>query len=379
MLRFLPRAGFSDTRVLLRVDFNVPIRSRRVLDAFDIGQALPTIRKLLKGRNVIILISHHSDDRQSLAPLAPFLSRRLKRPVAFLRNPLGAYARSAVRRARPGAVFLCENVRFWRGERQSSPLFARSLALLGEVFVNEAFGELHRPYATMVGIPRYLPSFAGPLIRAELEQLDGFLRPRGPLVVIIGGAKLDTKLRFLERFAKMADWVLVGGEAANTLLAARGLSIGRSIAAPDHAAVRRLSRSRRIVVPVDALVARGRQARSVPVTAIGSRDRIADIGSDTRRLFSRIIRSARTVVWNGPLGLVEDARFTHGTRAVVRALARHGGAVLIGGGDTVAFLHRTRLQSRRWHVSTGGGAMLAYLAGETLPGLEALKRSKHES
>ena len=377
MLRYLSRTTPRGKRVLVRVDFNVPISGRRVLDTFDIVRALPTIRALLRRGNSIVLLSHHSDERQTLAPLAPHLTRMLGRRVTFLRDLLGLSARRAVRSARPGTVFLGENVRFWRGERRNSTAFARALAGLGEVFVNDAFGELHRPYASMVGIPRHLPSFAGPLIASELKMLDRFIRrPAQPLVGIFGGAKMETKLAILRRFARRADRVLLGGGVANTLLRARGFAIGRSLTAHMSAAMRRLARSKKIVLPIDAIVSSsgGRSGKSVLLGDIGPQDRVYDIGPKTRLLFRRVLGSARTVVWNGPLGLVEKRCYAGGTLAVAETLARHRGLVLVGGGDTVAFLDRVRLLKRFKHVSTGGGAMLAYLAGERLPGFEALKR-----
>ncbi|MDP3727036.1 MAG: phosphoglycerate kinase [bacterium] len=375
MIHYLSKAIPRAKRVLVRADLNVPIRGRRVLDAFDIVRVLPIIQKLIRRGNRVIILSHHSDERQSLAPLVPHLTRMLGRRVTFLRDLSGPRARRRVRSAGPGAVFLGENVRFWRGERRASSSFARSLAALGEVFVNDAFGELHRPYASMIGIPRYLPSFAGPLIASELKMLDRFIRrPARPLVGVFGGAKMETKLPILRRFSRFADQVLVGGGVANTLLRARGFAIGRSLSAPMSAAIRRLARSEKIVLPIDVVVVRTTQYRNIPVTLVEPRDRIVDIGPKTQARFQRILGSARTVVWNGPLGLAEEKRYAGGTLAVARALARHRGSVLVGGGDTVAFLGRTRLLARFKYVSTGGGAMLAYLAGEKLPGLEALKR-----
>lgn len=226
----------------------------------------------------------------------------------------------------------------------------------------------------MVRLPRLLPSFAGQLVASELAMLDRFrLHPRRPLVGIFGGAKLETKLPILKRFSRIADRMLVGGDVANVLLRARGFST-RSRRAPPGVALERLARSPKLLLPVDVVVAGGRhRGRSVPVARMGARDTAYDIGPKTRDLFGRIIRSGRTIVWNGPLGLTEERRFAAGTLAVARALSRHRGAVLVGGGDTVAFLERVGLLKRFRHVSTGGGAMLAYLAGEKLPGLEALE------
>lgn len=380
MIRMFSPSAVARKRVLLRVDFNVPIRSRHVLDEYDIARALPTVRALIRFGARVVLLSHHSAPRQSLVALTPVLSRRLGRPVSFLRNPFTPRARALIRRARAGRVFLCENVRFWPGEQANRPGFAKRLAALGEVFVNEAFGELHRPHASIVGLPRFLPSFAGPLVAREIMLLDRFrLRPKRPLVLVIGGAKTETKLPLLKRFLRRADRVVVGGAVANTLLRARGLSVGRSLAPSTRVTgLRSIARSPRVLLPVDAVVAPfgrpGSRRRSAVVSEVRPGEAIYDIGLQTRRLFSRALAGAGSVIWNGPMGFTEKRSYEHGTRAVARALAKIGRRVLVGGGDTVAFLNRHKLLQRFPWVSTGGGAMLAYLAGQKLPGLEALKK-----
>lgn len=375
MPRYLPRTMPETGVAIVRVDFNVPISGRRVLDTFDIGRALPLIRRLLRSGKSVVLLSHHSDERQTLAPLVPLLSRMLGRRVMFLRDLSGKRARSAVRSAPPGTLFLGENVRFWRGEREASKAFALALAGLGDIFVNNAFGELHRPYASIIGIPRHLPSFAGPLVADELKMLDGFMyKPKRPVVGLFGGAKIKTKLRILERSAEVFDRVLVGGGIANAIFAARGVAVGRSLADGAGRGVAKLARSRKIVLPQDVVVSGKGKSRTVTPTDIGSSDRIFDIGPASRKTFCRILSGAGTVVWNGPLGFVEDSRYADGTLAVARALSRHRGRVLVGGGDTVAFLNRAKLLGKFKNISTGGGAMLAYLAGEKLPGLKALRR-----
>ena len=381
MIRYLRPSAIRRRRVLLRVDFNVPIRRGRAADEFDIVRVLPTVRALVAGRNTCILLSHHSDPHQSLRPLLPRLSRHLGRPVAFLAQPLLSAARRRVAIARPGTVFLAENVRFWPGEQANSVPFARALARLGDVFVNEAFGECHRPYASIIGIPRFLLSYAGPLLRAEMRMLDRFrFRPRRPFLGVLGGAKVSTKLPLLRRFLRRADGVLVGGAMANVLLRARGISVGRSRVDGGFPGLGALARSPRLLLPLDARVIkvgkRPHGRRTVLITGVASDEAIADIGPLTGRIFRDAIARARTVIWNGPLGRVEERPYAAGTRSLARSLLRPGLAVLIGGGDTVASLNRMRLLSRFKHISTGGGALLAYLAGEKLPGLEALKRRR---
>lgn len=382
MLRYLSKARIRGQRVLLRVDFNVPIAGATVEDDFDLIRVLPTIQALRRWGNVSILLSHHSAPHQSLAPVAPRLAKLLGSAVTFLRNPFTRAAALAIRRAKPGAVLLVENLRLWKGERANVSTFARSLARLGEAYVNDAFGESHRPYASMVGIPRMLPSFAGPLIAAELKMLNGFLRePKRPLVGIIGGAKLTTKIPLLRRFNRIAEHILVGGAVANALLAARGERVGRMPAEGRIPGIGVLARSARLMLPIDAVVGgwRGERARTVSLNRLGTRDAMYDIGRETQRMFCRTLGEARTVIWNGPLGLVEVKQYRQGTAAVARVLAQGRARILVGGGDTVAFLHRLGLLGKFKYVSTGGGAMLAYLAGEKLPGLEALKHGKHEA
>lgn len=376
MLRTMPSA-LRGTRVLVRVDLNVPIVGRRATDTYDLERVLPTIRRLHRRGNVIVLLAHHSNERQSLRPLRPLLAKGIGAPVAFIRDPRRLEAGSAVQQAAPGAVFLVENLRFFRGEKANSPVFARSLSVLGEVFINDAFGELHRPYASIAGIPRYLPAFAGPLVMQEVAMLRPFRRrSKPPLVVVFGGAKVATKLSLLRRFMRLADQVLVGGAMANTLLVARGVAVGRSYA-QRVPAVAGVARSRRVTLPADVLVARpSGRLRVAAVAGIAPEETICDIGPATRRMFAQAIAGSGTVIWNGPLGFVEDARCRGGTAAVARAVARLGSNAVVGGGDTVAFLAHERLLKRFRRVSTGGGAMLAYLAGERLPGLEALRYSR---
>lgn len=378
MLRYLSHTTLRRKRVLTRVDFNVPISRGAVGDKFRLRAALPTIQRLLRAGNTVILLAHHSNRRQTLAPIAPALAHMLSAPVAFLKNPF----RAGRGRAREARVFLVENLRFWKGEEAGSIAFARALARIGDAFVNDAFGAAHRRGASLTLLPRYLPSCLGLLFERELRELDLVLKqPRRPLIAVFGGAKTETKLPILQRFSRFADRVLVGGAIANTLLRARGLSIGRSPVERGLPVgrIRRIARSRKVVLPVDAVVAsspRSRRGRIRRIGAIAAKDILLDIGPKTELLFKQFIAGGRTVVWNGPMGITEAKPFTGGTLALARALARSRARVVVGGGDTVAFLNRTRLVGRFTYVSTGGGAMLAYLAGEKLPALEALRRSR---
>lgn len=381
MLPFLSRADVRGQRVLLRVDFNVPISGGRVRDDFRLKAALPTIKHLLAKGNRIVVMSHHSDYKQSLRPLVKCLESILGTRVVFggrILPPAGGDWRSAS----AARIVMLENLRFWPGEQREDRAFVKRLAGLGDVFVNDAFGASHRRAASISGLPRLLPSYLGLLFEKELGQLSRVVNhPRRPLVAVFGGAKVETKLPLLKRFVRRADKVVVGGAIANVLLKVLGREVGESpVSGAARKEVMKIARAKNLILPVDVVVAssaRSRRGRLVAVEAVGKGEVILDIGPRTAALINREVDRARTVVWNGPLGLVEVKAFSAGTLAVAKALARRQESVLLGGGDSVAFLHKAGLLERFKHVSTGGGAMLAYLAGEKLPALEALKRSKN--
>ena len=376
-IQYLSRSSIRGKRVLVRVDFNVPVVQGSVHGDFRIRAHIPTIRALRRRGNSVILLSHHSNTAQSLRPMAKALGTFLRVPVVFVANPLAKNRKFVP----PSTVVLIENLRRWKGEEALDMSFARSLADWGDVFLNDAFSVAHRRAASTVLLPRLLPAFLGPLFSHELEELDHVMRrPRRPLVAIFGGAKTETKLPLLRRFSRLADSLIVGGAIANTVLVSQGSGVGASKV--DTAALRSLkslARSRNIIVPVDAVVSNSdhtSRARIIPVWDVSRGDTIWDVGPASSRLYRALVMNARTIVWNGPLGLVEHASFQGGTRALAQSLRRSRAKVIIGGGDTVAFLESIHMLEKFKHVSTGGGAMLAYLGGEKLPGLEALRQSK---
>lgn len=368
MIRYLSKSSPHGKRVLVRIDANVPIKGGRVGDDFRIRAALPTIRRLLRNGNRVVLLSHHSRRGQTLKPVVRVLGRLLGENVAFIRDP------RQTRNPPSAGVLLMENLRFWPGEEASSPRFAKILCRWGNVFVNDAFGVAHREGASITLLPRLLPSYLGITFAAELELLARARKgAKHPFLAIVGGAKIETKLGLLARFNRIADRIAVGGGVANALLRAKGIAVGRSLSAPATASTRKLARSRKLLLPVDAVV-KDRGVRIVPIGMVGAGERILDIGPKTVALIRRSLRSSRTIVWNGPLGLAEEQEFARGTLSVARMLDRHRGFVLIGGGDTISFLDRVGLRKHFRYISTGGGAMLAYLAGEKLPGLEVLRK-----
>lgn len=361
------------------MDFNVPIISGKVKEDFRICAHLPTLSRLLGGGNTVILLAHHSDSRQTLRPAARRLAKILNDDVVFIANPfigdLADFSR------KDGRVFLLENLRRWPGEEKSDFRFAKSIARLGDVFINDAFGVAHRRSASNVLLPRLLPSYIGLLFERELAELGRvILRPRRPLVAVFGGAKIETKLKLLKRFSRLADKLCVGGMVANALLAAKGINVGRSfIGGRLSRDIKRIAYAGNIVLPVDAVVAPSKKSGDIRVSAldaVSERDMILDIGPQTVDMFNSVTAKAGTVVWNGPFGFAEKRPFDRGTLAFARELVKKRDAAFIGGGDTVAFLNKAHLLDKFKHISTGGGAMLAYLAGEKLPALEALRKSK---
>lgn len=366
------------TRVLLRADFDAGIRHGRIADAWRIERVLPAIRLLLQKKARLRLLAHMGRPggrRQpafTLAPVARFLSRALERPVPLVADPFGdGWDRDA-------DIVLFENLRFWPGEEANDPSFAAALARHGGAYVNEAFAVCHRPHASVATLPTLLPACAGPHLTAEVGALEHlFADPARPLIAVFGGAKIETKLPLIRRFLAHADRVLVGGALANAVFALQGHAVGKSVT--DAAGVRDLSfvRDPKLVLPSDIMTVPRLASDAGPaVRTIGDvrpDEYIADIGPGSAARFSRLLADAATIVWNGPMGYAEVPAFAGGTIAVAHAMQRSGAFTVVGGGDTLATLGGRGLLHGFSHVSAGGGAMLAFLAGEPLPGLQALQ------
>jgi phosphoglycerate kinase len=385
-IRDLDPAG---RRVLVRVDFNVPLEDGRITDDTRIRAALPTIEELRRRGARVVLMSHLGRpdgtvvEALRLAPVAARLGELLGRPVATAPDCVGPVARQAVERLRPGQVLLLENLRFHPQEEANDPAFAEALAALGDLYVNDAFGTAHRAHASTEGVAHHLPAVAGLLMEQELSVMGRALaQPERPFVAVVGGKKVSDKIGVLNNLLQRADRLLVGGAMANTFLKARGLEIGRSSYEPGavDTAARLLAAAgaagKPILLPQDCVVATALDAASpsavVPATAVPSDGIIVDIGPETVELFSRVVEGAQTVVWNGPLGVFELAPFAAGTRQIAQALARVRGTTIVGGGDSVAALEQAGLAERVTHVSTGGGASLEFLEGTVLPGVAPL-------
>src|SRR5687768_10386505 len=391
-VRDLTDAEVRGKRALVRVDFNVPLDdSGTVTDDTRIRAALPTIDVLIERGARVVLLSHlgrpkgKPEPKYSLAPVAKRLGELTRHPVKFVPALEGDDAVAATNALKDGDVLLLENTRFAAGEEQNDDALARSLAHLGDLYVNDAFGAAHRAHSSTAGVAAHLkPAVAGLLMQKELEYLGGALsNPQRPFIAILGGAKISGKIDVIEALLPKVDGLLVGGAMANTFYKAMGLETGKSLVEPDRVELAKSLLDRagyRLTLPHDAVVApsleQPQAAHAVKRDAVPPNEAMFDIGPDTMRSYARAIGSARTVLWNGPMGVFESPPFDAGTRAVAQAMAdatATGATTIVGGGDSAAAVADAGLESRMSHVSTGGGASLEFLEGKPLPGVDALE------
>lgn len=379
---------FKHRRLLVRVDFNVPLEGSKVTDDTRIRAALPTINYLLEGGGEVILCSHLGrpkggpDPKYSLAPAAARLAELLGKPVPLIADCVGPVAENAAAEMLPSQVILLENVRFHPEEEKNDPAFAKRLSVLADFYVNDAFGSAHRAHASTEGVAKIIPGVAGFLMEKEIEYLgQAASNPKHPYVAIMGGAKISDKIGVIENLLTKADKVLIGGGMANTFFKAQGIAIGDSLVedASLETAKSLLSRAgAKLVIPVDAVLGDRFDATAQKKTinikeGVPDGWRILDIGPETVKAFGAALKGAALVVWNGPMGVFEFPAFAVGTNAVAKLLAECGGTTVIGGGESVAAVEQAGLADKMSHISTGGGASLEMLEGKTLPGLAALQ------
>ncbi len=381
-------------RVLVRVDFNVPLDGQRqITDDARIVAALPTIEYLRNNGAAVILMSHLGRpdgqvvEKLRLTPVAERLSALLHTTVQTVPDCVGPQVEAAAKALQPGQVLLLENLRFHKEEEENNPEFARQLASLGEIYVNDAFGTAHRAHASTEGVTHYLPSVAGFLIEKEINFLGSALEnPRRPLVAVVGGAKVSDKIKVLERLLTIADAVLIGGGMANTFLKAQGYEIGASLCEESKVDVARdlIKKAQQLnkpfLLPTDVVIAdrfaADAEHKAVPINQVTPGWRILDLGPQTIESFRQVLANAQTIVWNGSLGVAEMPAFAVGTNALIAILAdrtRNGALTIIGGGDSAAAVEQVRATDQMTHVSTGGGASLEFLEGRVLPGVAALE------
>jgi phosphoglycerate kinase len=384
-------------RVLVRVDLNVPMDGARVTDDTRLRAVRPTLNELAQKGAKTILLAHFGrpkgrrDESQSLKAVVPALEKTLMQDVRFAEDCIGETASAAVRQLAPGDVLLLENTRFHAGEEKNDPDFAKALAELGDVYVNDAFSAAHRAHASTEGVARLLPSYAGRAMQAELDALSKALtEPERPVAAVVGGAKVSTKLDLLGNLVSKVDYLVIGGGMANTFLAAQGLDVGKSLCERDlvDTATGIVAKAKAagctIVLPSDGRMAMEFKANAVnrvaPVDAVGPEEMILDIGPDAIAEVGRVLEQAKTLVWNGPFGAFEIEPFDQGTVAAARKAAEltEAGKLLsvAGGGDTVAALNHAGVADKFSYVSTAGGAFLEWLEGKELPGVAALGGTK---
>ena len=378
-----------EKKVLVRVDFNVPLDDGTIGDDTRIRAALPTIEALRRQGARVILVSHlgrpdgKEVEKLRLEPVAARLSELLGAPVATAPDCVGAAAQRAVDALRPGDVLLLENVRFHPEEERNDPAFAQQLASLADLFVNDAFGTAHRAHASTQGVARHLPSAAGLLMQKEIEVLGkALVRPDRPFAAIVGGKKISDKIGVLNNLIQRADQILIGGAMANTFLKAHGLEIGASYFEEEAVDVatnlvkEARAAGKPLLLPRDVVVATAIDPQAlhhvVDVTEVPPAQMIVDIGPRTVEQYVSELGKAQTVVWNGPMGVTEIEAFAQGTREIARALGELDGTTIVGGGDSVAALEQAGLADKIDHISTGGGASLEFLEGKELPGVAVL-------
>lgn len=384
---------FAHKRALVRVDFNVPMEGSTITDDTRIRAAIPTIRYLVDAGAKVILMSHlgrpkgKKNPEFTLKPVAERLSELLGKEVKFVGDCIGDEAKAAVNSLSDGEVLLLENLRFYAEEEANDEKFAKALAELGDIYVNDAFGTAHRAHASTAGVAAFLPAVAGFLMEKEIDVMGGALEnPERPFVAVLGGAKVKDKIGVIKNLITKVDALLIGGGMAYTFLKAKGYEIGKSLLDAERiefaSEMMKAAEERgvRLMLPIDVVVAddlsETANTKIVPADSIPADFEGVDIGPETCKAYADVIKSAKTVVWNGPMGVFEIPKFAEGTRAIAQAMAECKGTTIVGGGDSAAAIEQMGFADKMTHVSTGGGASLEFLEGIELPGVAALADKK---
>ena len=374
LLKNLTESDLRGKRVLVRLDLNVPVEHGVLMDDYRIRRAYPTIKFLHEKGARLILMSHHTDAKQTLEPTVRCLEACV--PVSFVKNTLDTEAVTKALEERSDAVVLLENLRMQGEEESNDAQFAKTLAGMGELYVNDAFSASHRNHASIVSLPQLLPSYAGLLLEEEIEKLSIAFDPPHPFLFILGGGKVSSKFHLIQKFITIADRLFIGGALATNFYKAEGYEIGKSLYEDMGSALAPLLGNERIIVPVDVRVSNSQGSMLKKPSSVDSEDKILDVGPATLELLNNEIKKAKFILWNGPLGDYTIPGFDVGSLALVSFLAGSEAQVVARGGDTVTLISQKGMHDQFGFVSTGGGAMLEFLANGTLPGIEALKTSK---
>jgi len=365
--------SLSGKKVILRADFNVPIKDGKVVDDFRIKKTIPTIEYLQKKGAKVIIISHIGDEgKESLLPVAVKLKKYIK-GVLFIDTPIFSdETEKIINKMEKGDIVLLENLRRETGEKKNSPSFARALSRYGEIYVNDAFSVSHREHASVVGITKYLPGYAGLQFLTEIENLSKVFTPSHPFLFILGGAKFETKIPLIKKYLRGADQIFIGGAIANDFFKARGYEVGTSLVGPTNFQIPLLMKSKNLILPMDVEVTKNSKNRFINPTDVLTDENIVDVGPKTIENLKELINKAGFILWNGPLGKYETG-FGGATEEVLKLISKSKAMSVIGGGDTAALITKLKIEDKIGFVSTGGGATLDFLSKGTLPGIRVLK------
>jgi len=362
-------------RVLLRLGLNVPMKQGRILDDFRIKRSISTVKYLKKKGAKVIIISHISRDKNAtLKPVARHMNKYTK--VGFVPEKIGTDIPEVIDNMSNGSAIILENIRRYAGEKKNDASFAKRLASLGDIYINDAFSVSHRAHASIVGIPKYLPSYAGFLLKEEVHNLGLAKKPKSPALFILGGAKPETKISLAKKYIKIVDYMFIGGALANNFFKKAGYEIGKSILQDPKTSISGLSKNKKVILPEDVIVKTrdNREVVKIP-SEVNKTDRIVDVGPKTVKTLKKLIENSNFVLFNGPLGEYELG-FGESTKKILRAISKQETLSIVGGGDTSYLANKTKCIKKCTFISTGGGATVEFLAKGTLPGIEALKKKR---